>query len=119
MRRRSGQAQVSRRCRDAPAPWAFNSDIEMPYTRRAFLKHVSAASGGLLGTTVVPARWLEAQRPDEVVAPYSLDATELRRLAHHALHAARSAGATFADVRVNVGRGIDLRLLDGKVASTA
>lgn len=74
--------------------------------RRGFLKQVSAAAALGVIAQVPGARLLAATPLDLLPDP---DEAFLRDLALRAVEAARSAGADFADVRVAVGRSLNLR----------
>lgn len=75
-------------------------------SRRAFLKHASAAGAvGLL--TRIPGRRLWAL-PAAALRPEP-DETRLRELALTAMDAARAAGASFADIRLTAGRYVSVR----------
>lgn len=70
-------------------------------TRRTFLKQASAAAA-LGALAQLPGSWLLAAEPSDLLP--DPDETLLRDLALRALDAARTAGATFADVRLAIGR---------------
>lgn len=77
----------------------------MSPSRRTFLKQASAATAlGVVGQ--IPGRLLWATPAELVPEP---DEALLRELALTAVEAARTAGATFADVRMVAGRSILVR----------
>ena len=74
----------------------------MGSTRRQFVKHTSAAAAAIAGFAAVPS----SARAAILGAPSSSAASDddLKDLAHVALDAARTAGASYADVRFNRNR---------------
>jgi TldD protein len=71
-------------------------------TRREFVKTTSTAAAAIAGLAAVPAAARAAALYD--TTPLRVDDPDLKTLAHLALDAARSAGASYADVRFNRNR---------------
>src|ERR1700691_5448744 len=78
-----------------------NEAASSAYSRRAFLSTVSLAVAGIaINTRSLSAAELARGVAPGTLFPDPLDATLLQSLATRAVDAARSAGATYADVRV-------------------
>src|SRR6266478_5230182 len=92
----------------------------MTQSRRQFLQKVSAAAAaGVVAPRLFPGRWLDAMPATTLIGEHAdYDEAELKALAQHALDAARSAGAKFSDVRINVGRALVYASFDGRVTDT-
>src|SRR5688572_3310134 len=92
----------------------------MSQSRRAFLKQASAtAAFGVLGPRVFSASEIDLRRSaDEIFrnAGLEFDEAAMKALALRALDAAKSAGAQYADVRINYKW--QLQLLVGDMATT-
>jgi TldD protein len=68
-------------------------------SRREFVKTTSVAAAAIAGLAAVPAAARAAILETAPILPPRLDDPDLKALAHLALDAARSAGASYADVR--------------------
>jgi TldD protein len=75
--------------------------VRVPYSRRAFLSTASLAVAGLaIGARRLSAAELATGIAPSALLPDPVDVTMLQSLAMHAIDAAKSAGATYADIRV-------------------
>jgi len=72
-------------------------------TRREFVRTTSAAAAALTGLAAVPSTARAALAAADGPAPSPAD-PDIRALAHLALDAARTAGASYADIRINRNR---------------
>src|SRR5690242_1823847 len=85
-----------------PPPVLRDNGLFMTHTRRTFLANTSLATAASV-LARIPRRQLWRMAPADVFP--SPDEAEMRALALAAIDAARSAGASYADVRLVVARG--------------